>query len=199
MKSRVALTLICALALALGCAPKPAVLAVVGPETITADDMIAAGAGLERNYGFPPDSAKRRLLEDLVKRTLLEQGARAMGFVREPGCATASTRMQLSYLTDALFRDEAGGGPKVSDAEVRAFYAQRATETHALVMYIADRSTAEEAVREVRAGRPFGEVADRYSIPGSVPPGGEVGYLQPGALTDPLDDQVRTKPIGWIS
>ena len=199
MKSRFALVLASLAALLPACAPKPAVLAVVGQETITVDDMIAAGAGLERNYGFPPDSAKRRLLDDLVKRTLLDQGARAMGFVREPGFATASMRMQLPYLTDALFRDESGGGPKVSDAEVREFYRQRGTETHALVMYVPARSTAEQAVREVRAGQPFGQVSDRYSVPGSVPPGGDIGYLPAGAMTDPLDDDLRTKPIGWVS
>jgi parvulin-like peptidyl-prolyl isomerase len=163
------------------------------------DDLIAAGAGLERNYGFPPDSAKRRMLDDLVNRTLLEQGARALGYAGEPGYASAVARAELPYLTDALFRDESGGNPKVSDSEVRALYRQRGTETHARVMYIAARSAAEAALRDLRAGQEFAQLADRYSVPGSVPPGGDVGFLPAGALLDPLDDDLRTRPAGWVS
>jgi hypothetical protein len=146
-----------------------------------------------------PDSAKRRLLSDLVARALLAEHAQVLGYDREPGYAGAIARAEVPILTDALFRDQVGGTVQVSDAEVREFYRQRGVQTRVQIMFISDRPRAERALRELRAGADLAQVADRYSLPGMVPPGGDAGFITPGGLLDPLDDAVRTRPIGSVS
>jgi peptidyl-prolyl cis-trans isomerase C len=194
----VSLPLLLALAAA-GCARQERVLARVGPEVITIEDFTNTAAAFGQNYALPPDSAKKRLLADLVRQRLLVQEAVKLGYDREPAYAAAVARAEIPYLTDALFRDQVGGDIQVSDAEVTAFYRQRGSETHARMIFVSDRRTAEKALADIRAGMDFAAASDRYSLPGMLPPGGDVGFLPPGSMLDLLDDDLRTRPPGWLS
>jgi hypothetical protein len=182
-----------------GCAVDETELARVGTRTLTVAEFNEIASRFAPNYTLPPDSAKRRLLEDLVSRIIVAEHARAAGLDHEPGFAIAVQRAALPLLTEALFRDQVGGPLRVSDAEVREFYRQRGFETRARLLVVGDRATAERALQDIRAGKEFGQVADRYSLRGMVPPGGDIGYVAPGTFTDPIDDDVRQRPSGWLS
>ena len=56
------------------------------------------------------------------------------------------------------------------------------------------RSAIEEALKELEAGRPFAEVADRYSdCPGS---GGDLGWFPRGQMVEEFDDVVFRLAVG---
>jgi parvulin-like peptidyl-prolyl isomerase len=57
---------------------------------------------------------------------------------------------------------------------------------------------ARQAARDLARGEAFQTVADRYNPTGMVPPGGDVGFIQPGSLLPPLDEMVRTGAPGRI-
>jgi hypothetical protein len=57
------------------CSNQGTVLAKVGTQEITTDDFADAAKGAAAQYPGKPDSAKAALLDDLVKREILVQGA----------------------------------------------------------------------------------------------------------------------------
>jgi hypothetical protein len=86
----------------------------------------------------------------------------------------------------------------VSEAEIRRFYEWRATQADVRVIYSPDRHLLEAAMADLAHGQPFAEVADRYNMPGTVPPGGAVGMVSPGMLVPPLDEELLTLPAGKV-
>ena len=48
------------------------------------------------------------------------------------------------------------------------------------------------AAAELRRSGDFGAIADRFNPAGFTPPGGDIGFMPPGMLQNPIDDAVRT-------
>jgi peptidyl-prolyl cis-trans isomerase C len=179
-----------------GCGADRDVLARVDGETITIAEFndVARNAGSQ--YGGPPDSARMRLLDDLVQRELLVQGARALGLDAAPEFQAFRASLERQVLREALYRELLAGPFPVSDAEVRALYDRRGEATRTRILYAWSAAVAASALADLERGGDFAAVADRYNPAGMLPPGGDVGLVQAGALLPPLDEIVRTGPIG---
>jgi peptidyl-prolyl cis-trans isomerase C len=186
-----------------GCSSDRGVLARVKGQPITVAQFLEVARGNPQRLEGPPDSAKARLLDDLVDRELLVQGAIAQGLDKTPEFAAFRQRLEAQLLRETLYQRLVGGPFPVSDAEVRELYDRRSTETHARLIFAFDEGLARQAAKDLERGEAFEVVADRYNQPGMVPPGGDVGFVQPGSLLPPLDDVVRTsapgKPIGPLA
>lgn len=63
----------------------------------------------------------------------------------------------------------------------------------------ATREAAEKALRSIKQGESFAEVAKRYSDDPSAPQGGELGYFSTEQLAEPLKSTVRKLKIGQVS
>src|SRR5690349_3491137 len=81
-------------ALLAGCADRGNVLARVGQQTITVEDFNDAAGPVAAQMPGPPDSAKRMLLDDLVRRALLIEEARRRHLI--PDSTLASDRQKLA-------------------------------------------------------------------------------------------------------
>ncbi len=192
-----ALALVLALSGA-GCSGRPGVLARVGKDVVTTEDFIDVARNSEGRYPGGPDSARTALLNDLVQRELLLQAGRARGLMsaedRDRMLKQAREQLALRALVEsAVPRDV-----PVSDAEMKALYAERSRESRALVVFTPDRGGIEQAGSELRAGADFAAVADRFNTTGMTPKGGDIGFHAAGSLMPALDSVVTHAPVGVV-
>ncbi len=181
-----------------GCSSDPGVLARVNRQPITLAQFNEVALGNLHRLEGPPDSVKARLLKDLVDRELLVQGALSQRLDQTPEFQAHRRTLEGQVLREALYQRLLGGPFPVSDAEVRALYDRRATATRARLIFASDEALARQAARDLQRGADFAAVADSYNPTGMVPPGGDIGFIQPGALLSPLDDIVRTATPGRV-
>jgi len=181
-----------------GCSSDRDVLARVKDQPITVAQFLEVARGNPQRLGGPPDSAKARLLKDLVDRELLVQGALAAHLDQGEAFEKYRRAQEAQLLRETLYQRLVGGPFPVSDAEVRELYDRRNSETHARLIYAFDEGMARQAAKDLARGDAFEIVADRYNQPGMVPPGGDIGFVQPGSLLPPLDDLVRTGAPGKV-
>jgi hypothetical protein len=195
LRQSFALLLLAALA---GCGSDADVLARVGSQTIRRDDFLSAAQLLSNRYPGPPDSAKVHLLQDLVDREVMVQGALREGLHRDTTFLDYRRHLEEQMLRERYFGDLGAIGAKVSDAEVAQVWRWRATESRARVIFTPSAPEIRAAAAELRRGADMGAIADRFNPPGFTPPGGNIGFVPPGMLQNPIDDAVRTGPIGVV-
>jgi len=179
-------------ALLASCSKDAGVLARVRQQTITIDQFNEVARGNMPQMPTSPDSAKARLLKDLVDRELLVQGALNERLDQTPTYRAIRDRLEAQVLREALYQQLLSGPFPVSEAETRALYDRRATATRVRLIFAFDESFVRQAAKDLERGEDFAVVADRYNPTGLVPPGGDTGFLQPGSLLPPLDEVVRT-------
>jgi peptidyl-prolyl cis-trans isomerase C len=185
-------------ALLAGCSGDPQVLARVNGQAITLAQFNEVAGSNRPQYASAPDTTKALLLKDLVDRELMVQGALREGLNETPEFQAFRQQLERQTLREALFQRLLGGPFPVSDAEVRELYRRRGTATHARLIFSFDEALARQALSDLGRGADFAAVADRYNPTGMVPPGGDIGFIQPGSLLPPLDDLVRTGPLGRL-
>lgn len=190
------LALIAALLAGCSAVPERDVLARIGERTLTTADFDAVAADNVSQYPFEPDSAKGALLDDLVRRELMLAEGHRLGLDRGPEAAKPDSAFEREILTRALLDRLVPKTVPVSDGEVAQLHQWRTSKARTFLIYTPARGTAEQAIADLKAGRPFAEVFERTSLPGVVPPGGDVGWVVAGQLIDPLDTAVRTAPVG---
>ena len=185
------------LAFLAGCSSSPDTLAQVGNTAITRADFDEAATRSGAPYAALGDTGRMLLLEDLVKRQLLIEAAKQRGDYRDSVfvafTSTISTQVSRQALLEAF-----APVPPVSEAEARAMYDRQATEAHLRVILVADRNLAAAARREIDGGLDFTLAAARYNPSGTIPPGGDIGWVQAGSLVRVLDPVVTDTPIGQV-
>lgn len=186
------------IAILAGCSSDPGVLARVNDQVITVAQFGEAARANAMRYPGPPDSAKAGLLEDLVARELLVQGARREGLDKTPEFQVFARTVERQVLLDGLFQRLMSGPFPVSEAEVNELHERRAIATRARLIFTFDEAIARQARKDLARGEPFATVADRYNPTGMIPPGGDLGFLEPGSLLPPLDDLIRTGAPGQV-
>jgi parvulin-like peptidyl-prolyl isomerase len=181
-----------------GCGGEPEVVARVGNEAITVADFDEAARNSASQYPPLPDTAKVMLLRDLVQRQLLITGAKQSGLYRDTVFLDYRRTEEDRLLRQELFQRMAGGPFAASAEEAEALYQRRNQEVHARVLYAMSREIARAAAAELQHGTDFAVACDRFNPPGSLPPGGDLGFLVPGALVPAIDDALVDAPLGQV-
>lgn len=65
--------------------------------------------------------------------------------------------------------------------------------------WAAAKSHAEQALREIRGGASFEEMALKYSTDPSRSKGGDMGFVHRGSLSDSFEQVAKDLPLGWPS
>jgi len=188
----------CALAALAGCSPQPKVLARVGDRTITVDEFREQAAQVAGRIPLPPDSAKVMLLDNLIDRELVMSAGAHSAAVPDSVVARRRREIEQDVLGRALMQQLAPQAIGVSDAEVKQLYAWRQSATRCQVVFTTDEAMARAARRAIDGGEDFGTVATQYDVTATVPPNGDLGFVEPGQLVNPLDNIVRTAPLGKV-
>ena len=189
-----------ALALSLaGCSSGGQPIIQAGSQTVTVADFDRTAKNAAAQYTGAPDVAKAELVDDLRRRAVLLELAHRMGYDTSSVLANIMRDEERRILIQALYTRVAPQAQKVSEAEARSLYAARNEESHVHVIYSSSRGATEGALQRLRAGEPFARVAVDYSLLGVLPPDGDLGWVAPGALPDPLDGALRHQALGEIS
>ncbi len=182
-------------ALLAGCSSQPAPVAKVGNEFISIEQFKDAARSNAMQYPGVPDSAKNALLEDLTRRSLLVQEAKRQHLMADSTLqrvrAQEGSRLAVDRLVEVLVPKDV----PVSDAEVEAFYKRRDVEAHMMLVFVLGKHDADAAKAALDKGEDFAAVANRYNPAGMLPPGGDLGFLPPGALIEPLDQHLFDSPL----
>jgi peptidyl-prolyl cis-trans isomerase C len=187
------------LVLVTGCARESGVLARVGSQTIHTEDFLAAARSVAARYPGPPDSAKLALLRNLVDRELLVQGALRAGLHQDTTFLDLQRRVEQQIIRQRLFEDLGAATVPVSEAEIAAVHRWRSEQSRARIIVTLERRVIEAAHAELERGADFAQVASRFNLAGIAPPGGDLGFVVPGTLQGPLDDAIRTAPVGEVA
>lgn len=182
--------------LASGCGSRSTVVARVGAEDITVGEFEDVARRAQGLYSAPPESAKALLLDDLVQRSLLVQAAQRPTGENDTLAAYHRKRIEREVLFTAMMERLAPRSVAVSEAELRTLYEWRSMEAHIQLIFSPTRDLAMAALREIQGGLDFGAAADRFNPSQLFPPRGDLGFVAPGQLVSPLDDLLRTAPLG---
>lgn len=167
------------------------VLAKINGTSLTLEDFNARYAENSRFFQFSaPD--RKSVLEDIIKRELVVQEARRLGLEKNPAVAE---RINTVLYQAALDRQLGKDVEKitVTDAEAKSYYAGnpeiRTSHIFAALppgaspeMEKAARSRLEEALKELKKGGSFAEIAQQRSEGPTAPMGGDVDYKTRDAL-----------------
>lgn len=177
---------------------------------VSIDRTEVQGAGREGSPHGGGSESERTALERVVSEELLAQRAVAQGLDRDPnfvaelrraeGRFRAWRRSQLA----ALAERQAGAQP-VTEAEARQYFATHQARVRAEVMVaqmlIRDETAANAALREIRGGASFDDVARRL-YPTSADPSErpwEMGYLRWNQIPDPWRAPLDALQPGQVS
>ena len=182
-----------------GCGPEDRPLARVVDRTITVRDFArAASAGGANLMMLPPDEARRGLLELLVRRQLEVAAAHARGVDTTAAFRNFRRSILEQSLLSALSSQISPPDVGASEAETRRMHEWRATASDVQLIYAPDSSLLGRCRAELAAGVPWAQVADQFGGMSGLPQGGSLGTRPPGSLPQPLDEALRTLPVGTV-
>ena len=161
----------------------PAVVQI-GPRAITAEDLRSYVLGLNESQRSRREgpAARREYLQPLIDYHLMWLEAQALGLD-----TAATTQRQLErrirrHLVAVYLKRKPVQPPLVEETEIKQRFERqglhRTLERMTWGIMAKARPALEQAVAELAAGTPFGEVAARYSITPDAVNGGELGWLR---------------------
>ncbi len=144
-----------------------------------------------------------QLLNQLLNMTLLSQEAEKQGLDKQPLVVAALDVARMNTLAEAMIGKYLDKHP-VTEKEIQQAYQDSylgnpATEYRVRHILAKDQETARKAIAELKAGKPFPEVAKRYSNDPSAAQGGDLGWLDSEALAGPVGDAVKQLKKGEYS
>ena len=181
-----------------GCSGSPGPVARVGTEFITVEQFQDAARGNEGQYNGPPDTAKTALLQDLVRRRLMVQEARRRHLIPDTTLERMRRQETERLAPEVLIQRMVPRDAQVSDAEVDEFYKRRMVQAHMTLVLVFTKSEIDRAKADLDRGEDFAAVANRYNSAGMLPSGGDLGFMAPGSLLEPLDQYLFDGPIGKL-
>jgi peptidyl-prolyl cis-trans isomerase C len=170
------------------------VVAVVGREEISVDELVAA---LPKSVEAGSESAVvRQTLEGLVNRALFVQEAERLGLDSVIGYLLELEKKWLVIYE--LFADVERKTEPITVQELQRVYDLLCNEVHCRLISVRNRDTAEEIYQALGRGEDFSKLAGEYSIHPSRSRGGDLGYIQEYFIEEPLRSAVLgLKPGEW--
>ena len=200
MSRPAALALIAAsLSLALaGCSSKGRPIITVGSQKVTVAEFERTARGAQAQYEGSPEAAKAQFVQDLERRALMLEMAHRQNLENSSFVINTDRENEQRALVQSLYSRIANPAQRVSEAEARALYEARKTEASVWLIYTSSETAAQAALARLRSGEPFEQVSRSYSLPGLLPPDGNMGWISPGALPDPLDGALRSQKVNEV-
>ena len=191
-----------------GCGKQEASTVVqIGARSITAEELRSYVLGLnesQRSHQEGP-AARREYLQPLIDYHLMWLEAQALGL---DTAATVQRQLERSirrHLVALYLKRQPVQPPLVEEDEIKQRFERkglhRTFERMTWGIMAKARPDIDQAVAELAAGTPFGDVAARYSITPDAVNGGELGWLRVEAIRRMglPDSLFRDLPLGVLS
>jgi hypothetical protein len=182
----------------LGCSSKNRPIITVGSQKVTVAEFEHVARGAQAQYEGTPEAAKGQFVQDLERRALMMELAHRQGLETSSSVVNAERENEQRALIQSLYGRIASPAQRVSEAEAQALYEARKTEALVWLIYTSSEQASRAALARLRAGEPFEQVSRSYSLPGLLPPDGNMGWISPGALPDPLDGALRSQKLNEV-
>lgn len=181
------------------------VVATVGNETITLQEVDDRIAKMPAYYQNMLKDRKRELVEDLVLEKLFYKEAMTRGLQNDKEVKELLQEAQRKIVISKLIKDDIESKSTVSDKEVQEYY-----DTHKEEFAIPERwrashilvKTQEEAksvLDELSKGKTFEELAKEKSQDSSAKNGGDLGYFAKGQMVPEFEEAVLKLEVGQTS
>ncbi|MDE2810340.1 MAG: peptidyl-prolyl cis-trans isomerase, partial [Gemmatimonadota bacterium] len=179
----------------------------IGTRAITAEDLRSYVLGLnesQRSHQEGP-AARREYLQPLIDYHLMWLEAQALGLDTAAAVQRQLERRIRRHLVALYLKRNPVQPPLVEEAEIKQRFERkglhRTFERMTWGIMTKARPELEQAVAELAAGTPFGEVAARYSITPDAVNGGELGWLRVESIhrMGLPDSLFRDLPLGALS
>ena len=190
--------LVLSLALA-GCSPGSQPLIRAGSQTVTVEDFDRTASMAAAQYQGAPATAKAELIDDLRRRAVLLEMAHRLGYDTSSVAVNTQRDEERRMLLQMLYARIAPQGQRVSEAEARAMYEARNEEAHVHLIYSSTREGALGAIRRLRAGEAFAQVAINFSILGVLPPTGDLDWVAPARWRAAAPETARDQRAAGVA
>ena len=168
-----------------GCGEQASPIVVqIGERAITAEEIRSYVLGLnesERSRRQGP-AARRDYLQPLIDSHLMVLEAQALGLDTAATVERQLARKIRRHLVALYLKGKPVQPPLVEEADIKQRFERkglhRRFERRTWGLMTEARPALDQAVAELAAGVPFGEVAARYSITPDAANGGELGWLR---------------------
>ncbi len=186
--------------------PAPKVLAKVNGTSITEDDLRLS---VRTAHGMAPESEKLRALDDVIQAEMLYQEGLRLELDKDPGYLKEIAKfekqlanMKRAEITHRFYNTQIASRVEVTNQEAQEYYNknidQITTELHLGMMKFSSKEEAEEALKRIRTGASFKEVAAANApkdMPAGVRPPWDMGFVAWAQIPiDFVDAVYRLKP-----
>jgi peptidyl-prolyl cis-trans isomerase C len=146
---------------------------------------------------------KNQILDEMISMQLIASQAVKDGLEKDPDVATSLQVLRLRILADAesqkYLKDK-----EPTDAELHAEYDTAVasldkTEYHARHILVPTKEAAEAAIKKIKGGAKFDDVAKAESTDSSKASGGDLGWFTLARMAKPFGDAVKTLKKGEMT
>lgn len=190
--------------------PDEKAIAVIGNHLISVDEFqeviirYRESDDMQKVLETLTPEGKERILTEMIEQRLLALEAQERGLDQDQEIKRIIESTVNSLLIDFLIEKEIGR-LDLSDDGLRKYYKSNQeafmTEVRIKAKHIvtATRYEAEEALKEVKNGRDFSDVASELNIDSSKAKGGDLGWISRGIMVKPFEEALFSLKEGHIS
>ncbi len=178
------------------CPERRCVIAKIGDKPITERDLALATADLAEQFAQVPEEQPQGSHPECPdRRQAAGAKGEAAGIEKEPSFVARMQFLRDRALHNAYFQENASN--KVTDEEVKARYDKEVAamppqqEVHAMHILVKTKEEAEKIIKELEAGKDFGELAKTSSTdPSAAQNGGDLGFFAKGQMVPEFEAAV---------
>jgi len=137
-------------------------------------------------------------LQRMIENYLIAQEAKRLGLDKETDYLNAIEEYKRDLCLDALWEEELKN-IIITDEELRKIYRERNTKVHVYQIFTKDKKKAKEALRRIKAGEEFKEVAKKFSEDPQAAKGGDLGFIPLERMPEKWKKTVFSLSPGEIS
>jgi peptidyl-prolyl cis-trans isomerase C len=146
---------------------------------------------------------KGQVLDEMITMQLVSAQALKEGLEKDPDVAARLEVLRMRVLADAESQKYLKG-KEPTDAELHAEYdtaisSMDKTEYHARHILVASKEQADAAIKKIKGGAKFEDVAKAESTDNSKTNGGDLGWFTLARMVKPFGDAVKSLKKGEIT
>jgi parvulin-like peptidyl-prolyl isomerase len=190
--------------------PAAKVLAKVNGTSITEDDLRLS---VRTAQGMAPENEKLRALDDVIQAELLYQEGLKLGLDKDPGYLKDIAIMEKQFvnmkraeITRRFYNTQIAARVEITNQEAQEYYNKNVdqiqTELHFGMIGFSNKEDAEAALKRIRSGEPFKQVAAANApngLPAGHRPPGDMGFVAWGQIPDEFWSAIYKLKPGEVS